>query len=454
MARSFGPHVYSRRPFNNAASFGDGPAGGRIRIFLVAIQRPALSPTSPAGAPFEPMRVMRVGPGDALGMRDPEGVIGPLPVLKAAASGPREFADEAPVRPRAVRGEILRDERGCLYEKLGHSLRQLHRIVSGPHGEVIDLVPAIGPREDGVVAEPAIDEGGRRDARSSDTTAIPTKAAGNAGQQTAGPERAHPGSLSRKLFPDPGQWCVVRFGDFKNILAHQLAHPERLRDTHRLGCFVQVYESTAAQRFDSMAADIDESMPEAPQLHPLSDAAAHVLGLTHVLRNRISSPPHIKRAPGMVLPFDRFFRLRTAHDPTAEPAQRADPGMTPAGPAAQPPALKNAIPDEFISPSQFHMTREEALCDIRLEANFRSPLRSLAARAMCLPFGRNQFRRWRALLTGKSAEHQLWAVRPPKGSLTNSRVRDWARDTLAAAGYDAAAMLIEWEIYWRRKGLN
>jgi hypothetical protein len=100
------------------------------------------------------------------------------------------------------------------------------------------------------------------------------------------------------------------------------------------------------------------------------------------------------------------------------------------------------------------MTREEALCDIRLEANFRSPLRSLAARAMRLAFGRNQFRRWRVLLTGKSAEHQLWAVRPPKGSLTNSRVRDWARDTLAAAGYDAAAMLIEWEIYWRRKGLN
>ena len=438
MARAFGTHVYSRRPLNNVPRFGDDAPAGRIRIFLVAIHRPPLSPASAEAAPFEPMRVMRVGPGDAIGMRDPQGVIGPLPVLKQTPSAPREFTDEAPVRPRAVRGEILRDERGCLYEKLGQSVRPLHRIVSGPHGEVIDLVPVIQPkepREDRAAAGQAFDQEGRRDARSSDTSATSTQTASNPDQPAAGAGRAHSGSLSRKLFPDPGQWCVVRFGDFKNILAHQLAHPERLRDTHRLACFAQVYEATAAQRFENMAAGVDESTSEAPQLHPLSDAAAHVLGLTRVLRNRISSPPHIKRAPGMVLPFDRFFRLRTAHDPTAEPAQCSDPRMAPESPAPQTPAApRTAIPDEVISASQFLMTREEALCDIRLEANFRSPLRSLAARAMRLPFGRNQFRRWRALLAGKSAEQQLWSVRPPKGSLTNSRVRDWARDTLAEIG--------------------
>ena len=30
-------------------------------------------------------------------------------------------------------------------------------------------------------------------------------------------------------------------------------------------------------------------------------------------------------------------------------------------------------------------------------------------------------------------------------------VRRWAAETLAAAGYDPAHMLAEWEVFWRRK---
>src|SRR4030095_15942259 len=58
----------------------------------------------------------------------------------------------------------------------------------------------------------------------------------------------------RKLFPDPGQERVIRLGDFKSLLATQLAHPERVRDTHRLACYLQVYEVTTAQRLESFAA--------------------------------------------------------------------------------------------------------------------------------------------------------------------------------------------------------
>ena len=58
----------------------------------------------------------------------------------------------------------------------------------------------------------------------------------------------------RKLFPDPGQERVIRLGDFKSLLAPQLAHPERVRDTHRLACYLQVYEVTTAQRLESLAA--------------------------------------------------------------------------------------------------------------------------------------------------------------------------------------------------------
>ena len=61
---------------------------------------------------------------------------------------------------------------------------------------------------------------------------------------------------------------------------------------------------------------------------------------------------------------------------------------------------------------------------------------------------------WRLRLLGRRLDEQLWLVPPPKGSLAKPAVREWARSTLAAAGYDAAAMLLEWEIFWRCRGLH
>jgi len=48
-----------------------------------------------------------------------------------------------------------------------------------------------------------------------------------------------------------------------------------------------------------------------------------------------------------------------------------------------------------------------------------------------------EFRKWQILLTGKSLDDQLWTVRPPLRDLSNRLVRDWARRTLEAAGYEA-----------------
>ena len=42
---------------------------------------------------------------------------------------------------RAVRGEILSDESGRLYEKLGRQIRPIHQLASSQFGEAIDLVP-------------------------------------------------------------------------------------------------------------------------------------------------------------------------------------------------------------------------------------------------------------------------------------------------------------------------
>jgi len=65
---------------------------------------------------------------------------------------------------------------------------------------------------------------------------------------------------------------------------------------------------------------------------------------------------------------------------------------------------------------------------------------------------RNEFRKWRALLAGKSTDEQLWAVHPPAGTLGDSAVREWAQQTLERGGYDAQKMIGEWEIFWRRRG--
>jgi hypothetical protein len=63
-------------------------------------------------------------------------------------------------------------------------------------------------------------------------------------------------------------------------------------------------------------------------------------------------------------------------------------------------------------------------------------------------------RRWQVLLKGKTADDQLWSIEPPRGFSCVRVVRRWAKATLAQAGYEPNKMLLEWEIFWRRKGLN
>src|SRR5262249_33052534 len=43
------------------------------------------------------------------------------------------------LRPRLVQGEILSDDDGRLFEKVGHRIRPLQRLFSGPRGEVLEL---------------------------------------------------------------------------------------------------------------------------------------------------------------------------------------------------------------------------------------------------------------------------------------------------------------------------
>ena len=226
------------------------------------------------------------------------------------------------------------------------------------------------------------------------------------------------------------------------MLEPQLAHPERLRDAHRLPCRASVYEVTALQPAERVASAI--LGPEAArQLQVLTPAIVLQLQLQSILPPARSRS--VPRAPGMLAPGDRVFHLRLADDPTVaapEPARDL--------PA---PSLKTSIPDRFAKPWEFQASREEALYDLSCAATFLGSLGEKLRRLLHGLAFRREFRKWQVLLNGRTADEQLWSVRPPRGGLTHRFVQAWAQSALQLAGYDPRNMLTEWQIFWRRKGV-
>jgi len=255
---------------------------------------------------------------------------------------------------------------------------------------------------------------------------------------------AEPGISHRKLFADPGLWRIVLWGDFKEILARQLAHPERLRDSYRLPCYVQVIETERTVAIEELAAIYKSDKCQTP-LYVLTDEIAAKLDLVLPLR---AAPPHdVPRAPHTLPAHERVFRLVAANDPTIDVVATVKNKQT----AQTPKVLKETIPEGFIKEWEFKISREEAAYDINAKATLGSLIRGFCRQLRVIKL-RNEFRKWHALLAGKSTDEQLWAVHPPAGMLGHSAVRDWLRQTLERGGYDVQKMIGEWEILWRRRG--
>src|SRR5262249_44165310 len=154
------------------------------------------------------------------------------------------------------------------------------------------------------------------------------------------------------------------FGEFKTQLQGQLAHPEKLRDAHRLPCCVQVYEVTQSQ--------------------PRAGVAQRVLGgtagpgdlltLTHEIARRLQLPPppqaHSRPQNGTRDPSatlcagERVVRLQVMQDPTHEPAAPPMPASAATPPVQEVhnasrllrsagPASRTEIPAKFIRPWEF-----------------------------------------------------------------------------------------------------
>jgi hypothetical protein len=461
---------------NRRADFGLNQAAVRNRVILVAVNSEMMPPIFHQETVLQRMRVVSMAPDQADDLEPANLLPGvfkrPLPPM------PRPQAPAAQ-SARLVRGEILHDNQGRMYEKTGNNIRPLHRLVSGPQGQVLELFPSATPRRGSQAAVldsdtdmPAGDQlagNSHQEAEVPDVTDSPplssplSRGRDESGHSSLAQANENPlRAPYRKFFPDPGQRRIVRLGDFKALLAPQLAHPERLRDSHWIPCYLQVYESCAPQRLDSLAAAALGDAKLATQLHFFSDGLARRLGLPPSPKLRI--PPGT-RQPGDILPYERFFRFQVERDPTAENSvagdhnQRGDAAAhstaipstrasTPAGAG-----LKRSIPERMIKPWEFRVTRDEALYDMNVAKPFAGWLSSLSRWLKGVVGSRGEMKKWRVLLSGKSADEQLWGIRPPSGGVSQPAIREWARKTLEAAGYDSQAMLLEWEIFWRRKGV-
>jgi hypothetical protein len=247
----------------------------------------------------------------------------------------------------------------------------------------------------------------------------------------------------------------------KSELAPYLQHPETLHDHDRLACYAQIYEARQTLPAAQLAALAFGDAACAAQLHPLTQAKAQMLGVPQLFKPT-REPFEMRAASRHIYAGQRVYRLCPVFDPTRERLQHA--GQPAFATTIQAATARRQIPQQSLHPRQFTYSREEVLYDMQGVLGTLPPQAHALTRWICIyPLrllqavlsmlaSNRRLKKWRVMLGGKSLEHQLWTVTPPRGFAYHPAVRRWAAETLTAAGYDPAHMLAEWEVFWRRKG--
>jgi len=420
------------------------PTMQRGRVFLVAVHGEQLQ-MSGRGS-FDRVHVMVVDPNQMANLSHPLSVLCALPDIKAGVSPAIPPRGLLAVQSRPVLGEILCNQEGRFYEKRGNHLVPLRQLVSGPQGQVIEFLPpaARRPRWNDTIEDPECIE---IDERSMEASAMAESAPTS---DFPAEDTRRNDLVLRKVFPDPGQLRLLNYGDFSGSLAPQLKNPSRLRETHQLPCYLQVFEIRRPMSLQGVAASLGKDQQ---QLLRLTPSLAQKLGLASFIPALSRVPPASRP---ILMPGEMTCCLQVVRDPTAElesPAREAvttDQNVAAQTKTSSP--VRKSIPSAYLKPWEFKLSREEALYDMNISQVSRGWFRRLLA-VFRERMRRSDFERWSSLLANKNADEQLWAVRPPVHSLNKPQIRHWAHQVLAAAGYDAQPMLAEWEIYWRRKGL-
>jgi hypothetical protein len=358
-------------------------------------------------------------------------------------------------------GETMADEAGNLYEVHGQHMRPLGELVSDERGRIFEVQPA---RQ----AQPIAAEHPRASASEPEHVIPPsTPNHGHRTETTAQPIHTHIDQKEsipayRKIVADPGLYLKLPWACVQGELAPHLQHPEQLRDDELLDCHAQIYEAQRTLPAAQLAVLALGDAAFASQLQPLTQAKAQMLGVPQLCKPT-SEPFEMRATSRHIYAGQRVYRLCPVCDPTSERIQNA--GRPAVAATKQAATTCRQIPQQYLHPLQFTYSREEVLYDMQgvlgtlpPQAHALTrwigiyPLRLLKTVLSMLASNR-RLKKWRVMLGGKSLEHQLWTVTPPRGFAYHPTVRRWAEETLTEAGYDPTHMLAEWEVFWRRKGL-
>jgi hypothetical protein len=348
-----------------------------VRVLLVTIHHGPQPAAFLGPHPLQRLRVLLAAPGEQVDV-DPSGAMTRATAGATRRLLPQLTADKsAEARPRLVQGEILTDDDGRYYEKIGRHIRPLQRLFSGPRGEVLEL-------PSGARAEAQSEQ--RAQPQQAPEADAPKTEAQPKSRMASPPPRPQP---PQRPFRRPHQPPREAFG------APVVVPPSGGRGVMREPNSPEGGAPNAGRQSIAPESGAPGGAPNAGR----------------------QSPPEVGT------------QNTSAH------------------------CLKTSIPEQWVKAWEFQISREEALYDMLADAASRNaPLAFV--RDLTNRFGHRQaWRKWQALLAGKSLDERLWAVRPPRGMTAGKVVRDWARQTLEQAGYDASVMLAEWEIFWRRKGL-
>jgi hypothetical protein len=420
-----------------------------VRIEQVSVLPDALTmPRSPLREP---------GPGSAQLTPTPRRTLPPPqpepPELEGWLEGQR-------VHLRSV-GEAMADEAGNFYEVHGQHVRPLGELVSDERGRIFEVQPA--PEVQPAATEPP-------QASSSEPEQIRLSATTHNGHQVETPSRTartqviqtEPSPAYRTIVADPGLYLKLPWARVKGELAPQLRHPEKLRDDDLLDCYAQIYEAQRMLPAAELATLALSDAASASQLQPLTQAKAQMLGAPQLFKPT-REPFETRATSRQIYAGQRVYRLWPVFDPTIERDNTSGrPSVASAEKAA---TLRTQIPQQYLNPLQFKVSREEVLYDMQGVLGTLPPQAKALTRWLCIyPLrllkavlsmlaSNRRLKKWRVMLGGKNLHHQLWTVTPPRGFAYHPTVRRWAEETLTEAGYDPAHMLAEWEVFWRRKGL-
>jgi hypothetical protein len=447
-----------------------------MRISLIALQEELQFPTHHGLVGTRRLKIMRIE--QAAVLPDPltlprSPLQEPVPVSTQLAATPRRALPLPQPEPPVLEGwldgqrvhlrsvsEAMADEAGNFYEVHGQQLRPLGELVSDERGRIFEVQPASE-------AQPAATEPLRASASEPEQSRLaPTTNNGHHAETTSRPARTRviqteSSPAYRTIVADPGLYLKLPWAHVKSELTAQLQHPEKLPDHDVLECYAQIYEAQQTMPAAQLAALALGDAAFAPQLQPLTQAKAQMLGAPQLFKPT-HEPFEMRAASRQIYAGQRVYRLWPVFDPTGDRDTRSG---GPSGTSANQGALRrHEIPKQYLHPLQFQFSREEALYDMRgllgtlppesgalMRWLVVYPLRLLKTLSVVATSGR-RMKKWRTMLQGQSLDDQLWAVTPPRGFSYHPAVRRWAGETLTRARYDFGRMYVEWEIFWRRKG--